>query len=183
MRHLVVVAALVAIAVAGRAAAQEPEEATVAAADPPDGAIALVDPVGGVAPPFDAVPQSRVVFFGADRETFSEVGITKLSVLANAARGGGAGAVAVIGHTDTQGDARYNLALSQRRAAAIRRDLIARGVPPAAISTGALGQTDPAVPTGDGVDEPANRRVVVTVDGAGAFPAPDADSPIRFRLP
>lgn len=174
--------AILAAGVAAQAARSAAEEAP-APADPPDSAIAVVDPTGGVAPIFYTAPQTRTVFFGHDRESFSEVGITKLSVLANAARLTGAGTVSVVGHTDTVGDVPYNFALSRRRAEAIRRDLIGRGVPSAAISTRALGQSELAVPTADGVQEPANRRVVVAVDGSGAFPAPDPDTPIRFRLP
>jgi outer membrane protein OmpA-like peptidoglycan-associated protein len=171
MRSLFLVGALL----AGAASAQT--------ADPADTFISVLDPTGAVAGPFLAVPQGREIFFGFDRESFHEIGITKLAVLAEAAKRGGAGTVAVVGHTDTSGDARANDALAMRRAQAIRRDLIARGIASAAISVASRGQTDLAVQTGDGVREPANRRVVVTLDEAGAFPPPDDLSPMRFRLP
>lgn len=172
MARVVVLIALL----AGAAAAQE-------AILPVDQAMSVADPIGGVAGPFDAVPQTRDVFFGHDRESFDEIGVTTLSVLAMAAQRAGAGSVLVAGHTDTLGDAAYNIALSQRRARAIRGELIARGVPSAAITLRSAGQTDPAVATADGVAEPANRRVTVSVDGAGSFPAADPDQPYRFRLP
>ncbi len=173
----------VAAACAAGASAQTTVPGALGTPDVPDSVIAVVDPVGAVPPLFDAAPQESEIFFGHDRESFSEVAITKLSVLASAARRTGAGSVAVVGHTDTSGDLRYNEALSIRRAAAIRRDLIARGVPSSAISVSARGQNDLAVQTGDGVREPANRRAVVTIDGAGAFPPPDDLAPVRFRLP
>lgn len=69
--------------------------------------------------------------------------------------------VTVAGHADTSGPADYNYALSQRRANAVSRELTQRGVPNRVIETRALGETDPAVQTGDGVKERQNRRVVV----------------------
>jgi phospholipid transport system substrate-binding protein len=49
--------------------------------------------------------------------------------------------------------------LSVRRADAVRSALIQKGVPAAAIQTVGRGQTNPLVPTADGVREPQNRRV------------------------
>jgi len=40
--------------------------------------------------------------------------------------------------------------------------LIQKGVPAAAIQTVGRGQTNPLVPTADGVREPQNRRVEIT---------------------
>ncbi|MBW8268812.1 OmpA family protein [Caldovatus sp. SYSU G05006] len=66
------------------------------------------------------------------------------------------------GHTDTVGDAAMNQALSERRAAAVRDYLIRRfNVDPARLEAVGLGETQPLVPTGDGVPEVRNRRVQV----------------------
>jgi outer membrane protein OmpA-like peptidoglycan-associated protein len=64
------------------------------------------------------------------------------------------------GYSDQQGDEYYNLLLSARRAEAVKRGLVARGLPANRLLVQALGGSDLAKP-----DEPLsadNRRVVVT---------------------
>jgi len=69
--------------------------------------------------------------------------------------------VVLNGHTDTAGDAKYNLQLSKRRADAVQARLVAQGVKADAITVFAFGETYPSVNTEDGVREPANRRVEI----------------------
>ena len=76
---------------------------------------------------------------------------------------GGKYAIAVTGHADTVGPAGYNLALSLKRAEAVRDALVAAGISPDAITTARRGDAEPAVPTADGVAEPINRRVEITM--------------------
>jgi outer membrane protein OmpA-like peptidoglycan-associated protein len=71
--------------------------------------------------------------------------------------------VLVIGHTDTMGNDAFNDALGQQRADAVRDILVRLGVPPADIRAVSRGKRELAVPTGDNVDEPRNRRVVIEV--------------------
>lgn len=63
------------------------------------------------------------------------------------------------GHTDSLGDPAYNQALSERRASATRRYLIALGVPPSRLVARGYGAREllDSVPSYD----PANRRVEV----------------------
>jgi OmpA-OmpF porin, OOP family len=70
--------------------------------------------------------------------------------------------VEAIGCTDTVGTQQDNQRLSLQRAAAVRTMLLRDGVA-AAISVAGRGKLDPAVKTADQVDEPRNRRVVITV--------------------
>lgn len=65
----------------------------------------------------------------------------------------------VAGYTDTVGDREANQALSGRRARAIATWFVSRGFPGPVFWQG-FGEDGQAVPTGDGVDEPANRRAV-----------------------
>lgn len=67
----------------------------------------------------------------------------------------------VTGHADRAGPEAYNLDLSLRRANAVRDALIQRGVKASGISVAGRGEAEPAVPTADGVREPANRRVEI----------------------
>ncbi len=69
--------------------------------------------------------------------------------------------VSLNGHTDTSGDADYNMKLSERRATKVRDLLATYGVPDEWMTVYAFGETDLNVPTPDGVKEPKNRRVEV----------------------
>jgi outer membrane protein OmpA-like peptidoglycan-associated protein len=69
----------------------------------------------------------------------------------------------VTGHTDTSGAVEYNLALSLRRANSVKDALVARGVPDGNVSVAGRGESELAVPTGDGVREQANRRAVIVI--------------------
>jgi OOP family OmpA-OmpF porin len=68
---------------------------------------------------------------------------------------------AVTGHADRAGSEHYNKALSLRRANAVRQALIARGISPDSITVAGRGESEPALPTADGVKEQANRRVMI----------------------
>jgi outer membrane protein OmpA-like peptidoglycan-associated protein len=67
--------------------------------------------------------------------------------------------VDVDGNTDTSGTPTYNQGLSERRARTVAAELVRDGVPQAAISTHAYGDTRLLVPAGPDVREPQNRRV------------------------
>ena len=71
--------------------------------------------------------------------------------------------VVVSGYTDTAGSAAGNLRLSERRAAVVAAALRLRGVDRDAIRTKGYGEEFPDVRTGDGVTEPKNRRVEISV--------------------
>lgn len=71
--------------------------------------------------------------------------------------------VLVVGHTDTVGTDQLNDALGMRRAETVRAALIALGVPASDVQAISRGKRAPAVPTGDGVAEPRNRRVEIIV--------------------
>ena len=68
----------------------------------------------------------------------------------------------VSGSTDAVGQPAENLLLSQRRATAVVRGLIARGIPAERTQILAKGESNPAVPGQRGVPEPQNRRVEIT---------------------
>jgi outer membrane protein OmpA-like peptidoglycan-associated protein len=66
------------------------------------------------------------------------------------------------GTADRTGDAAVNLELSQLRAAAVLKGLIARGIPADRFQVLAKGETELPVPTNPGVAEAQNRRVEIT---------------------
>ncbi|MBN2870224.1 MAG: OmpA family protein, partial [Campylobacterales bacterium] len=71
--------------------------------------------------------------------------------------------VDIIGHTDTQGNAEGNDRLGLERAQMVKSFLEERQIQMKEVSVTSHGEGDLLVPTGDGVDEPRNRRVEVIV--------------------
>ena len=71
--------------------------------------------------------------------------------------------VAVIGHTDTTGNAPANFRLGLERAEMVKQLLVRAGLGAAAIEIESHGEADLLVPTGDNTAEPRNRRVEITV--------------------
>lgn len=69
----------------------------------------------------------------------------------------------VVGHTDASGPEAANMALSVQRAIAIRDALIQRGVEASLIQVEGRGEREPLRAGEDGVREPLNRRVDVTI--------------------
>lgn len=70
--------------------------------------------------------------------------------------------IVIGGHTDTAGDAQYNLDLSRRRAEAVKTYLVDRWkVNPALIKTVGYGKTRPLTPGATEEDQQRNRRVEI----------------------
>ena len=69
--------------------------------------------------------------------------------------------ISVVGHTDTSGSSAYNYALGGRRAEAVQKMLIERGIPASQIVAVSAGEEDLKVWTPDGVPNAENRRVRV----------------------
>jgi OOP family OmpA-OmpF porin len=73
-----------------------------------------------------------------------------------------AGLKAVIGgHTDNVGDQEANLGLSQRRATAVRREMMDRGVPAASLKALGFGDAQPIADNGTDAGRAANRRTTI----------------------
>ncbi|MXO75608.1 OmpA family protein [Altererythrobacter aerius] len=103
-----------------------------------------------------------IVFFEWDRSDITPEAATILNSAVSAYANCGSAAVMLAGHADRSGSNQYNVGLSQRRADAVRAYMSARGVADSQISTEAFGETQPRVPTADGVRELQNRRVEIT---------------------
>lgn len=69
----------------------------------------------------------------------------------------------VYGHTDTVGSTASNQRLSEERARAVTNYLTSRGVASSRVRWQGFGETQLKVATGDGVNEPANRRVEIKI--------------------
>jgi outer membrane protein OmpA-like peptidoglycan-associated protein len=73
------------------------------------------------------------------------------------------GRLVVTGHSDTPGSVAVNRRLAKARAEAVAAALVARGIPRLAIETRSAGETQPLVPTAEGVREIHNRRVSIVL--------------------
>ncbi|MGX7951407.1 OmpA family protein [Tsuneonella sp. HG249] len=110
-----------------------------------------------------------IVFFEWDKDDITPEAATILNNAVSAYANCGAASVMLAGHADRSGSTQYNVGLSQRRAANVRSYMSARGVPDTRIATEAFGESQPRVPTADGVRELQNRRVEVTYGPGSGF--------------
>jgi len=101
-------------------------------------------------------------FFAFDSAEIRPEARNNLSQVAELiARGEILGRVSVVGHTCDLGPEQYNLGLSQRRAEAVKQELVSLGVDPEAIVTDGRGELEPMVPNTSEKNRKLNRRVDV----------------------
>lgn len=103
-----------------------------------------------------------IVFFDWNSSDVTAEAATTLDATVSMLRVCGFPAVELSGYTDRSGSDAYNQRLSEHRAVTIRGYLASHGVPETSITTQAFGETNPRVPTEDGVRELQNRRVEIT---------------------
>jgi OOP family OmpA-OmpF porin len=106
-------------------------------------------------------PEKYIVLFDFDKSNITADGQAVIDKVVAAAGKMGAVNISATGHADRSGSESYNMALSLRRADAVREALIAGGVSGDTITVAGRGESEPAVPTPDGVKEQANRRVEI----------------------
>jgi outer membrane protein OmpA-like peptidoglycan-associated protein len=114
-------------------------------------------------PPPVAKAPSFMVFFDWDRSNLSPQALNTIKQAADQFKATGKARITATGHTDRSGPDSYNMALSLRRANAVKDALVRDGVPAPAISVIGKGETQPLVQTADGVREPQNRRVEIVL--------------------
>lgn len=107
------------------------------------------------------VPKQFIVFFGFNRADLTSEAARVIAEAADAAKRTGAAAIAIVGHTDSSGSPRYNQRLSERRANAVRTELVGLGIPSGSVTASGKGEDELIVKTDDGVKEPQNRRATI----------------------
>ena len=138
--------------------APEPAPAPMAAPEPAPAPAPAPEPVA--APPAPAGPV--MVFFDFDRDEVTAEGRQIITQAADPQRQGTT-TITLGGFADRAGSPEYNKALGQRRARAVQRELAAQGVDASRVTVQSFGEDRPLVDTADGVREPQNRRVEITV--------------------
>lgn len=104
-----------------------------------------------------------IAFFDWDSSEISADAATVLDSTVASTAGCGLSTIRVSGFTDRSGSDGYNMGLSTRRADAVNAYLASHGTT-AQVTTQAFGESNPRVPTADGVRELQNRRVEITVE-------------------
>ena len=105
--------------------------------------------------------EKYMVFFDFDRSDLTIEAADILKKVADNAKKGNVVRIELTGHTDRVGSKEYNMKLSQRRANTVKKQLVRLGLSAAEINTIAKGESEPLVPTADGVREAQNRRVEI----------------------
>ena len=116
-----------------------------------------------VEPAMIVTAPSFMVFFEWDKSDLNAASLETIAKAAAAYRAKGGAQVKATGHTDTSGPDVYNMALSLRRANAVKDALVRDGVPERDISVVGVGESQPLVKTADGVREAQNRRVEIVI--------------------
>jgi hypothetical protein len=123
-------------------------------------------------PPPPPAPKSFMVFFDWDRANLSAQANATIKQAADTFKSSGTARITATGHTDTSGTPQYNMALSLRRAEAVKGALVKEGIPATAVAVVGRGEANLLVQTPDGVREPQNRRVEIVGAVAAAGGAP-----------
>jgi peptidoglycan-associated lipoprotein len=137
---------------------------TQAAAPPPPPPPAPSGPADGSIEQFMQVAGDRV-FFALDRSDLSPQAQSTLDAQAQWLNAFPSVTITVEGHADERGTDDYNLALSARRAAAVRDYLIASGVSASRIETLAFGESRPVATGSNEAAWAQNRRAVTVLTG------------------
>ena len=109
------------------------------------------------------VAPSFMVFFDWDKSDLNAQAIDTIQRAAASYRTKGGAQIKASGHTDRSGPETYNVALSLRRANAVKDALVRAGVRENDISVVGLGESQPLVKTADGVRVAQNRRVEIVI--------------------
>lgn len=103
------------------------------------------------------------VLFAFDSEVIRESAKPTLAEIARAMMAHPERTLSVTGHTCDIGSASYNMGLSQRRAASVKRFLVESGIEASRIQTLGMGLTTPLVPNTTDEARALNRRVEMVI--------------------
>lgn len=127
-------------------------------------ALAGLAAVKTAAPTPQAPPAEEfLVFFNLNSARLSPQALDIVESAANFVTKRGNARLILVGHADRTGPADYNLTLSRERAVSVETAMVRMGVPADSIQVEAKGESEPLIPTADGVEEPQNRRVEIVV--------------------
>jgi outer membrane protein OmpA-like peptidoglycan-associated protein len=103
---------------------------------------------------------SDMIYFGTNS---SQINLSKLDVLVAAMKADPSINIAIDGHTDATASDDYNLALSKRRAKAVKDYLTSKGVAASRITSNSYGESKPVASNDTEEGKALNRRVEISV--------------------
>lgn len=124
-----------------------------------------------VAAPVAAAPEnvtmslSSGATFALGGSTLSSEGKAEVAAMVAKFEGKTVDSVVVVGYTDDSGDAAFNQQLSEKRAEAVKAELVANGANPDKISTVGHGEDNPIADNSTPEGREKNRRVEIKVEG------------------
>lgn|GEM_PF-1006107 len=129
--------------------------------------IAIIGEAGTCQQEIDGYLAREKVTFKSGGAELHESSFPVIDMLASIARNCGT-RLEVAGHTDGVGDAAINMKLSQRRADAVRKQLVRRGVSADKVVARGYGETQPITDNSSDVGRKTNRRIEFRVLGDAA---------------
>lgn len=112
-------------------------ESAVHPANNPDGHIGWKEDESSLA--------AQTVYFAYDSSVVKSAEKSKISAVADYLKSNASAAVRIDGHCDERGTEEYNRSLGERRALAVREDLIALGIESGRVDTRSFGKDKPLV--------------------------------------
>jgi outer membrane protein OmpA-like peptidoglycan-associated protein len=129
-----------------------------------DNQIAIIGESGACQARIDDLLTRRRVAFKKGKAELTESSYSLLGILANLARNCHA-RLEIASHSDAEGDSTINLKLTQRRADAVRKYLVQRGVEPEQIDARGYGESQPIADNSTAEGREANQRIEFRVIG------------------
>ena len=114
--------------------------------------------------------ESIALYYEYDSDVLHPRAQTQLKIIGGILKSSPTKMLKIGGHTDALGDDSYNLNLSRKRAEAVKKYLLAEGVPVGQVQTVGFGKANPLSPNAnaDGTDNPVgrsrNRRAEILLD-------------------
>jgi outer membrane protein OmpA-like peptidoglycan-associated protein len=153
----------------GSADLAAPRAATRVAANRPPGPVTTLSEAevtrrfGRALAALPPAPRHFTLYFRFESDALTDQSTALVPVILAAVKELAVPEVMVVGHTDTMGDSRANVALGLRRAVSVRTILVQAGLPPSTVEVMSNGEADLLVKTPDNAPEPRNRRVEISV--------------------
>ena len=108
-------------------------------------------------------PKTFILHFRSGTDRLTAESEAQFPAIFNEIENYPAAELSVVGHTDRVGSAAANARLSLKRAKTTLRRLTEAGLKHKRVEVDSHGENNPVVPAADGVAEPRNRRVEVTI--------------------
>jgi outer membrane protein OmpA-like peptidoglycan-associated protein len=118
---------------------------------------------GGAMAALPPAPKHYILQFAFESDTLTAASSELVPQILRAVKALPVPEVMIVGHTDTMGDQKSNVALGLKRATRVRDILLKAGLTLATVDVTSHGEGDLLIQTRDNSPEPRNRRVEITV--------------------